>query len=308
MALSETATEVDELTVDEASLGERTQIGKGGMAIVHDIPSLILPEEPGERWVYKKYKQKHRPVSLYAMQQLVRHRAAQEARVKSALDRAFNWPRRVVQDDGDGAAGVILPYIPKGFFLTLTTSSGKRTTKPAEGQFLFQDSTYCARVGIPHPNEEQRRALVRSLCHAFATLEHVQVVYGDLSSLNFLWTLTPRPAVLLADCDSVRVTGGAAPFGRQPHSPDWEPPEAKDAKRRKDSASYTIQNLATDRYKLGLAILRILTPGRGCSTQVDPESARSRLPHHLYTLLVRSVSDDPTERPSARQWYEAMTR
>jgi DNA-binding helix-hairpin-helix protein with protein kinase domain len=295
-------------TIDENDLGDRSTIGKGGMAVVYDTPSLILPEDPGERWVYKKYKQKHRPVALYAMQQLVRHRAAQDPRVRAALDRSFSWPRRVVIDGGEGAAGVVLPRIPDRFFVTLTTSSGKRTTKPTEGQFLFQDSSYCTRVGIPYATEGQRRAIARSLSHAFATLDHVAVVYGDLSALNFLWTLTPRPAVLLVDCDSVRVTSGAAPFGRQPHSPDWEPPEALEARRLKQSTAYTIQNLATDRYKLGLAILRVLTPGSGCASRLDPAAARSALPGPLHSLLVRSLGDDTGQRPSAREWYEAMTR
>lgn len=299
---------MDDLAISEDELAERAELGKGGMAVVYDAPSLILPDAPGERWVYKRYKQRCRPISLYAMQQLVRHRAVLEPRVRAALDRSFTWPRRVVTDMGDGAAGVVLPRIPDRYFLSMTTSMGTRLTKPAEAQFLFQDSGYCAQMGIPYATDGQRRALVRSLCHAFSLLDHIDVVYGDLSALNLLWTLTPRPAVLAVDCDSVRVTGGAAPFGRQPHSNDWEPPEAQAARRSGRSAEYTIQNRATDRYKLGLAILRILTPGRRCSERLDPAAARSVLPAPLYTLLGRSLSVDPDERPPAREWYQAMTR
>ena len=133
-------------------------------------------------------------------------------------------------------------------------------------------------------------------------------MYGDLSARNILFRLSPKPTVILVDCDAVRAHGDAAAFGAQPHSPDWEPPEALLAKRRHDSGGYSIQNKATDRYKLGLAILRILTPGEGCATNLDPQVARSFLPTNLFTLLQRSLSDDPTDRPTAKAWHEELTR
>jgi DNA-binding helix-hairpin-helix protein with protein kinase domain len=296
------------LTVHEAVLGQQQRLGKGGMAVVYDLPDFHLADDPSGRWVYKKYKAKVRPISAYAMEQLVRHRENQEPKVRSALDRGFNWPRRAVQDEQDGASGVILPLIQKDYFLTMRLSSGELKTKPAEGQFLFQPREYCGRVGIPFATDLERRQLVRSLCYAFAVLERVNVVYGDLSALNFIWRLGNRPGVMLADCDSVRVTGERPPFGKQPHSPDWEPPEAKEAVRRRDSTGYSIQNLASDRYKLGLAILRVLTPGQGCAGRHDPREARQVLNTQLYTLLERSLSDEPGRRPAAREWYEEMTR
>jgi DNA-binding helix-hairpin-helix protein with protein kinase domain len=295
------------VTVREADLGPRHEIGAGGTAKVQAIPSYLVHESPGGSWVYKKYKAKYRPVSLYGMQSLVRQRAAFGEDQRKIFDRSLNWPVRVVVDDHDGAAGVILPLLAEELFISLHLSSGAVKRKPAEGQFLFMDRAYCVRTRIPYLEDEQRKQICRSLCYAMALLDRAGVVYGDLSSRNFLFRLVPRPSVVLVDCDAVRLTGSAAGFGLQPHSPDWEPPEAIRSRRRKDSAGYSIQNKSTDRYKLGLAILRILTPGDGCSTNTDPDVARSRLPMPLFTLLQRALSDDPTERPPAKTWYQEMT-
>lgn len=295
-------------TLQEQDLGRRIEIGSGGMAKVYAVPDFFLPETPGRKYVYKKFRAKIRPVPLYGMASLVRLYNDLAVEQREHFDRAFNWPVRAVVDGGDGAAGLILPLLPDGYFVDLHLSSGRRKRKPAEGQFLFAERGYCARVGVPFPDEQQRRALCRSLAYAFGLLDRADVVYGDLSSRNFLFRLTPRPSVLLVDCDAVRPHGGAAAVGLQPHSPDWEPPEALLARQRRDSTGFSIQNKETDRYKLGLAILRILTPGDGCSVNVDPSPARSVLPPNLYDFLRRSLGDAPKDRPTARQWYQELTR
>lgn len=306
MALARPGTTAGYVQVDD--LGDRHRIGHGGMAVIHALTSFFLPEAPAVRWVYKEYKAKCRPVPLYGMEALVKLRHAMAEEQRKAVDRSFNWPVRVVVDAQPGAAGVILPLLPDDYFAVLRLSSGATARKPAEGQFLFMDRAYCVRVGIPFPDEDQRRHLCRSLAYAFGLLDRADVVYGDLSARNFLFRLTPRPSVMLVDCDAVRVHGGAAAFGSQPHSPDWEPPEALRAKGRRDSTGYNIQSKETDRYKLGLAILRMLTPGPQCSTTTDAARARSLLPMPLYDLLTRSLSDDPSERPAARTWYDQLTR
>lgn len=290
------------------SLGELYEIGKGGMAKVYAMPSFLMHESPGVSWVYKRYLPKCRPVPLFGMEALVRLRDGLEDGQRETFERSFNWPVRVVVDDQPGAAGVVLPLLPEEYFGVLKLSSGATKRKPLEGQFLFMERAYCTNVGLPFADIDQRLQICRSLSYALGLLDRADVVYGDLSARNFLYRLTPRPAVLLVDCDAVRVAGGAAAFGAQPHSPDWEPPEAVTARMRRDSAGYNIQNKGTDRYKLGLAILRILTPGAGCPSRVDPRAARAHLPINVYTLLQRSLSANPLERPAARDWYREFTR
>lgn len=291
----------------ESDLGNRTRLAAGGTAVVYALRDFFLPEAPSRRWVYKKYKPTYRPVSLYGMSSIVRLLDGLEPKQRALFDKAFNWPVRVVVDGGEGAAGVILPLLDDDYFLQLHLSSGAVSRVTAEMQFLLMDRAYAAKVQIPFPDPDQRRALVRSMVHAMGLLDRVEVVYGDLSARNVLYRLSPRPAVHLVDCDAVRVRGAAAAGKRQPHSPDWEPPEALLAKRRKDSTGFFIQSAATDRYKLGVAILRMLTPGAG-STNLDPRHAKPILPPHLYAMLQRSLGDEKAARPSAKQWYEELTR
>ncbi|NNN15357.1 MAG: hypothetical protein HKL82_05790 [Acidimicrobiaceae bacterium] len=277
------------------------------MARVFSLPDFFLPESPGRPIVYKKIKAKYRPVPQYGLQSLVRLLSGIESNLKPSFERQLNWPVRVVLDDHDGAAGVILPLIPDEYFVSLRRSSGEIKRRPAEVQYLFTDSRYCARVGIPYPDESQRLDLCRSLSFAMVMLHKLDVVYGDLSARNILFRVLPKPAVLLVDCDAVRPKGGAAPLGAQPHSPDWEPPEAVKARARRDSTGYNIQNKETDRYKLGLAVLRILSPGRGCSTNTDPKVVKSVLPPRIYSLLEQSLSVNPSGRPEAQTWYKEFT-
>src|SRR5688572_1932328 len=92
--------------VDVNELGDRHEIGRGGMAAVYSLPSFFLPEEPAASWVYKRYRSKVRPVPLFGMEALVRLRLGLEDGQRKALDRSLNWPARVVVDEGSGASGV----------------------------------------------------------------------------------------------------------------------------------------------------------------------------------------------------------
>jgi hypothetical protein len=298
-------------TIHESDLGRLVELGHGGMARVFSVPELILSEEPEAKWVYKRYKAKIRPVPVYGLQGLVRLLDRLPHEHRRVMQRHFNWPVRVVTDgsDGsDGSSGVILSLLPDAFFFDLHLSSGRIKRKPTEMQYFLQDQDYCSRTRVPALTLSERRSMCRSLVYAMALLDRLDVVYGDLSARNVLFRIGPRPGVTLVDCDSVRARGSAAAVGKQPHSPDWEPPEALRALRRRDSTAFTIQNKETDRYKLGLAILRILTPGQGCATSVDPSRARQCLPRNLYELLVSSLKSEPANRPAAAAWYEEMKR
>lgn len=298
----------DQITLTEGDLGPREALGKGGMALVYRLPDLYLPDTPAGQWVYKKYKTKARPVSTFALQQLVLSCANRDPSQRTAIERSANWPVRVVVDSNHGASGVVLPLLEDEFFFELHKSSGLVDLKPLELQFLMQDEDYCRRVGVPSVSDAQRREIVRSLTYCLAVLHRAEYVYGDISARNFIISLTPRVRVKAVDCDAIRVRGSQAATGKQPHSPDWEPPECVAAKRQKDHVRYAIQSKATDSYKLGLAILRLLTPGKGSSVNTDPTRARHVLPAHLYRLLELSLSADPAQRPSPKDWYQGLLR
>lgn len=125
----------------------------------------------------------------------------------------------------------------------------------------------------------------------------MDIIYGDVSSLNVIYRLVPEPGVFLIDCDAVRINSNG-PVVPQLHSPDWDPPECLGGPYR------NIQSKTTDRYKLGLFILRCLSPGIDSSQLRDPESAVGALDETGMDLLRRSLSTVPGNRPTATTWYK----
>ena len=107
--------------------------------------------------------------------------------------------------------------------------------------------------------------LLAQLVYEVARLHKQDWVYGDLSFKNAAFAIDP-PRMILLDCD------GAADLHnqsrQQSHSLGWDPPEC--AKRN-------VQDKATDVYKLGLAILRCLNPGKGAATMRDPGRVAGKL-------------------------------
>jgi hypothetical protein len=297
------------LRVEESDLGSRQELAKGGMARVYDLADFRIGEQSHLPLVYKKYKRTIRPVSIFGLESLVKMRDDWHPDQRRAIDRAFNWLVRVVTDSDPGAAGVLLPQLDDSFFLSLINSYGELKHRPAEGQYLAAQRDYFHQKHMRFPTLEERLLLCRSLAKGMGLLHRAEVVYGDLSLRNFLYRLAPRPSVMFVDTDAMRPKGSTAALGLQPHTPDWEPPEAQHAKRRGDGIGFATQNYNTDRHKLGLAILRILAADiPRAAEKRDPALVRRHLPANLYHLLTQSLTAPPAERPPAKTWYEEFQR
>jgi hypothetical protein len=93
---------------------------------------------------------------------------------------------------------------------------------------------------------------------------------------------------MLVDCDGIRIKGSAAVVA-QLNAPDWEPPE-------RQLTQYS------DRYKFGLFVLRCLSTGDQMSTTRDPARADAQLDPEGRALLRAALSDNPGQRPTARDW------
>jgi hypothetical protein len=96
---------------------------------------------------------------------------------------------------------------------------------------------------------------------------------------------------MLVDCDAVRFRGSAA-VTRQLNAPDWDPPEGG-----------SVLTEATDLYKLGLFVLRVLNPGAQASTAREPRRADPLLRIGRGQEMLRAaLSADPRHRPTAVWW------
>ncbi len=281
---------VDDLTVDELGrLGP--ELGSGGQAVIYDVPDLRLPRAP-QRLVYKKYKPGHAP-RVDAMRRLIALRSGLDKPLRDRLDTITAWPIRMVSDGAD-VLGVVLPRIPDSFFQDVVLpASGKTDTIVREVQHLFVEAGRCRRIGMPVPTREQRLAICRDFADALSFLHstEVDVVFGDINAKNELFRLGSEPMVMFVDCDAARIRGN---ISGQLNAPDWEPPEGR------------VLSQATDCYKLGLFVLRCLTPGDQGSTTVEPAAAANVLDATGVALLAAAINGPAEKRPSARAWFRYL--
>jgi DNA-binding helix-hairpin-helix protein with protein kinase domain len=190
--------------------------------------------------------------------------------------------------DGGRCVGFLMPEAPERF---VTSIAGWR--RLLELQFLL----YPRRpmwANLVLPTARERRGLAVAYAELFQMLHHNDVVVGDVSMRNLLWTLAGGPGVFAIDCDGFRLAG-RPPAVRPVDTAGWA-----------DPARPPDVTLDSDRYKLALVTLRVLlgdhtvTPEAVC----DKEFLRRRLGQDL-TALARHAAR-PGRRPPAECWSGAL--
>lgn len=283
----------DLTTADLGPLG--TSFARGFEAVLHGLPALRLPDVPGPL-VYKKYRtlQGSRP----GLAALIRARSELDDARRRRLDAVTAWPVRRVVERGT-VRGVVLPRVADRFHIDITLPHSGRTERQVHDlQTLLLPVEKALRAGRPAANGPLRMRVARDAAATMAFLhDEMDVVLGDVSPRNTLIDLRGTDRVLFLDCDSMRIV--SAPLDqRQPHTPDWDPPHGE------------VTSRATDVYKLGLIILRILAPRRMASVDRDPKSLTGVLDAAGMDLLRRAIdSRGPSdERPTAHEWFVHLSQ
>lgn len=316
----------DVATVDRAELGRLERLGKGGTAVIHRLPEFRLPGLPP--LVFKEYDERTRafagPALRTGLLTLVRQRLRMDEPTRSRWDERIAWALRVV-DDGPAACGILLPLITDRYFQDLRDRNGTVTRTPREVDLLFGATDDMARVGLSETSPRMRLGVAVQIAKVCAQIHEQKTVLGDISGRNMVYdTAGERPRVMVVDADGARVEGNRGAFGSQPQTPHWEPPEAllaaqqlRVARKRGDQPAVSallrqtmVQNRATDVYKVGLMLVRVVDHGRGKAVNRKPKVAvdifRRTWGRHAAEALERSLSDRPAQRPSARELYESM--
>lgn len=281
--------------IDKAALGAMEYIAEGGQGRIYRCTQLRLPDYPGPL-AYKEFKPGQ--LSPAGLEAIIGVRSRLDDDTRHRLDTLTTWPIRLVRDGGP-VVGLLMPLIKDEFVHVGLSMTGSPMRKEREIQYLFLAADRLERLGFPRVNLYQRFAICLRLAQAFEILSANNVVYGDFSAKNALFSLGPGrrdAAAILVDCDAVRVKGtmSAVP---QLNSPDWEPP----------GEERTRLTTHTDLYKYALFVLRCLSPGSQASTARDPRRADDILDAHGQAMLRAALGSDPARRPSATAWVEYFT-
>lgn len=188
--------------------------------------------------------------------------------------------------DGGRCVGLLMPEAPERF---ATTLAGRRHL--LELQFLLYPRR-AMWADLTLPTGLERRRLAAAYLELFQVLHHNDVVVGDVSMRNLLWTLAGGPGVFAIDCDGFRLAD-RPPAVRPVDTAGWGDP----ARPREIT-------LDSDRYKLALVTLRVLL---GSHTVTPEEVCANEFPllgPELTTLARHAVR--PGRRPLAECWLGAL--
>jgi hypothetical protein len=199
----------------ELRLGEL--LAEGGEGRVFEVVSG--PAGLGRPRVYKELRRPHPVPELSSLVGFPSLLAARDAPLSARVLSSSAWPVSVVVgDDPSMALGTVMPRAPNGFWVRHRDGRNRL----ASLSYLANDPDRIAvayGVMMPAPGAPERVALVYALARLLDAWQaggsQLQVVHGDLSAKNVLWSLDPVPAVYVLDCDGATVTAAA------PGDPGW---------------------------------------------------------------------------------------
>lgn len=259
--------------------------GQGEVLAVHGDGELL----------YKSYRAPDR-VNGRALAALVAVRRGLPPQERAQLDAQTAWPLcRVVDGQRGGrTTGFLMHRAPAS--MTWRTPQG--AAKLTELQFLLR-APRPAWGDIAQPAPGQRRELALALVELIERLHGWQLVLGDVSQANVLWTVRPGTAVFLLDCDGFR-TSGSDPVLAQADTPDWQDPRA-----RPDTAT-----VDSDRYKAALAVARILAREAYAAPDKPFEPVGGELDERQERAVRRRLADAGGpygSRPTLAEWRRALS-
>ncbi|QYC40961.1 hypothetical protein Nocox_16740 [Nonomuraea coxensis DSM 45129] len=270
---------------DRATLTLGRRLGQGGQGTVHEV----LNRRVNGQWdvVYKEYDagvlRSLDVAALTAMTDLVGRLPGWDA---AWLCDKTAWPAELVETDG-AVSGFLMRAVPQRYFFDLRTLSGAER-RPATLEFLLNDDAYVAGVGL-RISDRDRLLLMADLAGTLARLHAMDIVVGDLSPKNLLFSADAPPECFLIDCDAMRLAGAEAM--PQVETPDWRLPGGEEKGTPRGDA-----------YKLALLVVRIFARDQ---TSTDPGRLAAVSPA-LADLAAAGLQEDPELRPGPEQWAAAL--
>jgi Phosphotransferase enzyme family len=204
----------------ELRLGEL--LAEGGEGRVFEV----LSGGPELGWP-RVYKELRRPCPVPELSALVSFPsvlASADAVLSARVLSSSAWPACVVVGgEAELALGTVMPRAPQEFWVRHRDGANRL----ASLSYLANDPDRLAvayGVLLPAPGAPERVALVYALARLLDAWQsgppRPQVVHGDLSAKNILWSLQAAPSVYVLDCDGATVTAGGQDDPDCPPGPD----------------------------------------------------------------------------------------
>lgn len=259
------------------------QVGGGGQGRVYELGN-------SDKLLYKQYHDPRR-IRSDALARLVQLRQCRQPADQSWLESHLAWPMcRVTAPDG-----AVVGFIMRRARYTWRDAKGKQ--RLTELQYLVRPQKPPWRQ-ITQPRPDQRRRLALALAELTRRLHSWDVVVGDISDVNVLWTARAQPPdVYVIDCDGMRMRGHE-PVLDQADTPGWNDPLQRGR----------IPGFDADHYKTALGISRILC----CEPYVQPGQQLHFVPGTLghresgVRRLLAKAAGPPGQRPKPTLWVAAL--
>lgn len=280
--------------VDENSIGVLTPLGGGGEGEVFRISS-------DKTSVYKKFHSHVLPeINEPGLRNTIECLDEFSPQDRSFILTHTAWPHTIVRS-GRQLSGFLMPLVNQKFFSRQGRKDDKTKSPTDWNRLAYLKRTHSQSnivTTLPDMHVEECRLdrinLCRDLAAVFMGLHEHDIVVGDVSGRNILWSQPPDNRVLLIDCDGMRKEGQVA-VTRAKQSPDWFDPILNGD-----------TNLESDRYKLSLAIFRGYF---GAESTLPKDFAPAKLTEsdiEVLELSKRSTSSVQS-RPTAAEWLVLLS-
>ena len=272
---------------------------------------------PGYRGplVYKQLRsslsQEEYSRAIGGMRQAVCLRDSMSDGDRSDLDEVTVWPLALVEDGGV-VRGCLMPMIHPEFSIELCPpATGRTVSRNRDLAWLCMGSRTAIRAGFSQDQVDEfsgllvRMRILVWLVHSVALLHSHGAVYGDINLRSAVFCLGEHPRSVLTGCD--RVARLDDMLRRQANSPFFLAPECEEPGRNPFARGRAhFQDTRTDVYKLGLCVVRCLSRGRGAMQRKSADHLAGQLSPECLDVIKASLSQDPDQRPTAKQLYQAL--
>jgi serine/threonine protein kinase len=203
--------------------------------------------------------------------------------------RHIAWPVDLEVKNGK-VLGVVVPRAGEEYFFPNTTILAPQNFGHLSGSTTMEP-----------PAVRTRLTIARQLAGALDLLDEQDLIHGDVSSGNMLWTLEPEPSLLIVDCDGIRPRGfEVGAIG----TPLWRDP-------RLEQELIPYHDAQSDWYALALAIYRASV----LSYHEVPRSddfgwIEAELPAPIAEKVIQVFADptDDSARVPPKEWYKTLRK